>query len=70
MISEFQHVFAVPRNYRELSYEGTRAQDDKWLEGRLFTNGHDDLFLVHNGIPDFTDEFKITWSEDLVSKSI
>lgn len=62
MISEFQHLFVVPRNYRELSYKGTRIQEDKWLEGQLFTKEHDDLFLVHNGIPDFTDGSKTTWS--------
>lgn len=62
MNSDFQDCFVTPASHKELVFEGTTEEDEAWKNGFLRAVDDDIEYPVADGIPDFTEESKRTWS--------
>lgn len=59
---DFQDCFVTPVSHKELVFEGTTEVDWAWKNGFLREIDDDMEYPVSNGIPDFTEKLKRTWS--------
>lgn len=59
---DFQDCFVTPASHKELAFEGTAGKKEAWQNGFLRAVDDDIEYPVADGIPDFTEMSKRTWS--------